>query len=337
MTLLDMVRIWWRLRLGKPVGLSIDITDRCTLSCAGCYMKWYEPGGDLPLERWEEIIRSFPESERMFCAWTGGEPLLRAGDVRALSRHFRWSWVATNGTLPIPDLPRTTFFVSVDGPEEVHDSLRGGFSEIVRNVTPRCYIACTVRRENRAPELLRELVEFWRGRARGIVFGFLTPRRERPATQRRATEGTEGTEGNDSAVPRRLVRRSASVLSVTSVADVVESESLGREERHAVVKTLRELKREFGGFILGVPGQITDCARTAWGEHCPAEALLVTFDAAGRRKRPCTLGSEVDCTRCGCAVPAFLRRVRRLHVPTLLGVSGLFREFSHRGHRDHRG
>ena len=322
MTLFEMLRVWWRLGALKPIGLSIDITDRCPLSCAGCYMKWYERNEDLPLGRWEEIITAFPASERAFCAWTGGEPLLRAGDIRALSRHFRWSWIATNGTLPIPDIPRTTVFVSVDGPKEIHDSLRAGWDEIVRHVRPEHYVACTVRRENSAPGTLRELTEFWREKARGIVFGFLTPRR-----QRLATEDTEVTEGNNSATPRRSPCRSGSVLSVTSVADAVEGASLDRDERARVAATLRGLRREFGSFVLGVPGQVTDCARTAWRgkEKCPAAAVLVTFDAGGRRKKPCTLGNDVDCSRCGCAVPAFLRRVRRLDPRTLFDVAGLFR------------
>jgi MoaA/NifB/PqqE/SkfB family radical SAM enzyme len=283
MSLLEMALVWWRLWRLKPIGLSIDITDRCPLSCAGCYMRWYDRNDDLPLGRWEDIIRGFPPLERMFCAWTGGEPLLRADDIRVLSRHFRWNWVATNGTLPIPDLPRTTVFVSVDGPEEIHDSLRGGWRELVKHVRITHYVACTVRRENSAPEVLRELAEFWRRRARGIVFGFLTP-----------PKGDETT-------------------------------TLDREERERVVRTLREVKRQLGGFILGMPGQVTDCARTSWGETCPAEAALVTLGAGGRRKTPCTLGDDVDCARCGCAVPGFLRRVRKLDVRTLVDVSALFR------------
>ena len=308
MNLLDMLLVWWRLLFLRPVGLSIDITDRCPLSCAGCYMRWYDRNDDLPLERWEEIIQGFPPSERMFCAWTGGEPLLRADDIRALSRHFAWNWVATNGTVPIPDLPRTTVFVSVDGPEEIHDSLRGGWRELVKHVRPEHYVACTVRRENGAPEVLRELVQFWRGKARGVVFGFLTPRVVRTTSLTRP-----GRKGSDTG-------------------------TLDRVEREGVVRTLRELRREFGSFILGMPGQVTDCAapsgprrdrpdraRTSWGATCPAEATLVTFGASGLRKTPCTLGNDVDCTRCGCAVPGFLRRARRLHVPTLFGVSALFR------------
>ena len=295
MNLSQMLHVWWRLRFGRAVGLSIDITDRCTLSCTGCYMKWYGRNEDLSLERWEDIVRSFPSRERAFCAWTGGEPLLRADDIRALSRHFRWSWVATNGTLPIPKIPQTTVFVSVDGPREIHDSLRGGWSDIVKHVRPEHYIACTVRRQNCAPEALRELTRFWHERARGVVFGFLTPQKGR------------------------------------------ENETLATEERWRVVETVRELRREFGAFVLGVPGQLDDCARTAWGVRCPAASALVALDARGRRKKPCVLGGEVECGACGCAVPGFLRRVRRLHVPTLAGVAGLFREFSHRGHRGHRG
>ena len=316
MNLLEMLRVWWRLEALKPIGLSIDITDRCPLSCAGCYMKWYRRNEDLPLERWEEIITAFPASRRTFCAWTGGEPLLRADDIRSLSRHFCWSWIATNGTLPIPDIPRTTVFVSVDGPKEIHNSLRGGWDEIVRHVRPEHYVACTVRRENCAPDTLRELTEFWRGKARGIVFGFLTPQRQRLFSPRRhGVHGERKRRGH-------AYRSSPSPSLRASVVDVLD-----RDERARVVATLRELRREFGRFVLGVPGQVTDCARTAWRgrENCPAAAVLVTFDADGRRKKPCTLGAEVDCSRCGCAVPAFLRRVRRLDPRTLFDVARLFR------------
>jgi hypothetical protein len=52
---------------------------------------------------------------------------------------------------------------------------------------------------------------------------------------------------------------------------------------------------------------------------------LTAFDASGRRKSPCTLGPDVDCATCGCAVPGFLRRVGRLHPSTLLEVVSLFR------------
>ena len=49
-----------------------------------------------------------------------------------------------------------------------------------RHVTPACYVACTVRRENSSPEALGELARYWHGRARGSVFGFVTGRRGRP-------------------------------------------------------------------------------------------------------------------------------------------------------------
>ena len=282
MTFFEMTRAWWRLRGLKPIGLSIDITNRCPLSCSGCYMKWYGSEADLPRERWEEIITAVPERERLFCAWTGGEPLLRADDIRALSRHFRWTWVATNGSVPIPDLPRTTFFVSVDGPPEVHDSLRGGWADVAKHVTPECYIACTVRRENSRAETLRELARYWHGKARGIVFGFVTGRRGHA------------------------------------------EETLPYDERARVLATVKELRRELGPFVLGARGQLIDSSRTAWRGRCPAAATLVTYDVRGERKGPCTLGPDVDCDACGCAVPGFLGRVRRLSPATVGEVARLF-------------
>jgi organic radical activating enzyme len=244
-------------------------------------MRWYPRDEDISLERWKEIIAAFPAGTRHFCAWTGGEPLLRASDIAELSRLFRWNWIATSGTVAIPDIPHTTVFVSVDGPQRVHDEVRSGWDDVVRNVRPDHYIACTLQRRNSDPELLREHVGYWRSRAAGMVFGFLTPR------------------GDD-------------------------ERSLDRAERATVLAELGNLRRRYGRFVIGVPGQLADSVATAWAPTCPAETSLVTFDARGRRKRPCTLGPDVDCSRCGCAVPGFLRRVMRLHLGTLLDVTGLF-------------
>jgi organic radical activating enzyme len=283
MSLFQMMAVWMRLFFRRTVGLSIDITDQCPHSCPGCYMRWYPKGNDLPLKRWREIIESHPARSRYFCAWTGGEPLLRADDIAELSQLFGWNWIATSGTIPIPDIPRTTVFVSVDGPAEIHNRVRGRWSDVAANVRSDHYVACTVQKKNCSPDVLREHVDFWSTRAAGMVFGFLTPQK-----------GDEG-------------------------------KSLSHEERADVLATVRDLRRRYGRFVIGAAGQLKDCSGTTWHPGCPAEASLVTFDAQGNRKTPCTLGPDVDCGRCGCAVPGFLSRVRWLHPWTLRDVVRLFR------------
>ena len=121
------------------------LTERCNLACKHCYQE----GG-----RAEELARSeiddvLEEIDGMFEAWsetygvplapsfniTGGEPLLRPEliDILAEIRKRTYeTFLLTNGTLidrdrarDLADLGIAGVQVSIEGCEEVHDSLRG--------------------------------------------------------------------------------------------------------------------------------------------------------------------------------------------------------------------
>ena len=129
-------------RLGSPFKLSYAVTYRCNLKCRMCNIWNKEPaGGELGPD---DIGRLFSRPHQVY--WlgiTGGEPFLRqdlpelVDAALAPSPGLRALHFATNGTLTprIAHLVEATrkkygelkmvFTLSVDGPPELHDRIRG--------------------------------------------------------------------------------------------------------------------------------------------------------------------------------------------------------------------
>ncbi len=111
--------------------LLVHVTDRCTLRCRHCYVGPPE-GRDLPLA---DILRAADEHaalQGLRFIVTGGEPTIhpqfRLLNERLPAYPFR-SILLTNGTTIDRDLARSLRFhevqVSLDGPEDAHDAVRG--------------------------------------------------------------------------------------------------------------------------------------------------------------------------------------------------------------------
>jgi MoaA/NifB/PqqE/SkfB family radical SAM enzyme len=127
-----------------PVSLSLNLTRRCNLKCRMCEqhrhqsrsstaLSWYDPARELPLAAWQDLLDQVA-SFRPRLYLTGGEPLLyphfpeliREAKKRRFLLHLQ-----TNGTL----LDRAAdqlvaagvemVTVSLDGPAEIHDRVRG--------------------------------------------------------------------------------------------------------------------------------------------------------------------------------------------------------------------
>lgn len=121
------------------------LTERCNLRCLHCYQK-DQPTGELSFDQIGAVIAEVSE---MVEAWseaydipfslsyniTGGEPYLRKDlfeiieDIHARSTDF---YILTNGTLISRDVALRTaesgtkgVQVSLEGPEPVHDAIRG--------------------------------------------------------------------------------------------------------------------------------------------------------------------------------------------------------------------
>ncbi len=121
--------------LGKPYKLTFAVTYACNSRCSYCGIWKRKPGNELSLEEIREIGRKSP-----FIKWlnlTGGEPFLRKDLPEIVFSFPRASLLnlTTNGLVrSVPDTleriregfkGRIVLTVSLDGPPEVHDRIRG--------------------------------------------------------------------------------------------------------------------------------------------------------------------------------------------------------------------
>ena len=128
---------------GPPLQLTFFITSRCNLRCQHCFY-WKELDSDhsheLRIDEIENIAQSLPRL--LVLSLTGGEPFVRR-DIKEIYDTFvkftrpHIVTISTNGYYRdrmndmIPQMlekyPKTNFYIylSIDGPEEVNDKIRG--------------------------------------------------------------------------------------------------------------------------------------------------------------------------------------------------------------------
>lgn len=115
----------------RPLFVGWCITNRCNLQCAYCH-SWKKTVTELNPAQAKKIIVSLAKRGTKVIRFTGGEPLLREdlADLIALSKSLGiWTTVATNGLLVPSKIKGLKMVdkvaVSIDGPERIHDALRG--------------------------------------------------------------------------------------------------------------------------------------------------------------------------------------------------------------------
>ncbi|HOI95373.1 MAG TPA: radical SAM protein [Syntrophobacter fumaroxidans] len=137
-----------------PGEITLDLTRRCNLKCAMCTqirhtaeippeLSWYDSGRELPLSKWIDVLDQVT-AFRPRLHITGGEPLLYPGFrelIREAKRRRFFTRVTSNGTLLagmadlLVSLGVEVVSVSLDGPEEVHDRIRGVAGAFRRTTT----------------------------------------------------------------------------------------------------------------------------------------------------------------------------------------------------------
>jgi MoaA/NifB/PqqE/SkfB family radical SAM enzyme len=129
---------------GPPVLVSLNLTRRCNLKCHMCQqyrgdvgdssdLTWYDARDEMPLSEWIKVLDDVAD----FKPWisiTGGEPTLyphlRELIVAQRERGLPGD-ITTNGqTLEnfadfLVEQEVSLVFVSIDGPEQTHDRIRG--------------------------------------------------------------------------------------------------------------------------------------------------------------------------------------------------------------------
>lgn len=250
---------------------TFDLTGACPLACKHCYFfAAGAPPPDLDDRAFLEKLSALQKSRQFKSAlWVGGEPLLRPSLLREAMRLFPRNAIITSGAVPIPGNLGAGLLVSLEGPKEVHDALRGqgafetALGHLARLPAGSFGLVTTLTRSSvTAIEALPALVK--EARALGVLVGFYV-----------------GGEGD---------------------ANRVDGES----REHAVDRLLR-LCRTHPGTLLNTPaslelfrpGKVASIAQS-----CIYVERAVAFDVRLEPKPPCTYGPAASCDSCGCPVVA---------------------------------
>lgn len=283
-----------------PAAL-VNVTNACNLSCSHCFVfradnpnRPQDKMDDATLLAQLEMLRDRHGIRSML--FMGGEPMIRRDLVLEAMQLFEKSSIVTNGTYGIPSVPGHLVTVSLDGPRELSDSIRGEgvFDRVERAIRARdpedgttVMLQMTVTRSNEAGlEEFVEQVKEWP--ISGIAFTFYVPTR------------------NDT-------------------SDLTWPDL---RERDAVVDRVIRLKQRYPWLIKSNIGALelmkSDVCLESTGEHgenCLMRRTLPLYMGEGGNfeRTFCCYGNDVDCTRCGAYSvfnAEFHRRLGR-HEPTL--------------------
>src|SRR6185503_12211497 len=118
-------------------SLDLEVTRRCNLRCDHCFVGWSRGWeADLPLD---VALAAIEEGAGLFQVLhlTGGEPFSYKGIFTLIEAAVQHGYpevlINTNGTLLTPEViarlaahrPKVGLSVSLDGPAEIHDRIRG--------------------------------------------------------------------------------------------------------------------------------------------------------------------------------------------------------------------
>lgn len=259
----------------------VNVTNRCTLKCRTCFIYREGNPSEHPGKLSEEMdkqtmlktLEMLRDKHRInTMVWMGGEPMLRKDVLREGVKLFEENTVVTNATIDLIDLGKIIYVVSLDGPEEINDSVRGkgSFKRVMRTLgripepfEPTIQVQCVVNRENEdhLEELLKSVIDT---RADGLVYSFYVPRRNDTTTL--AWKSLEG--------------------------------------REPAVRRVMELKNKYPKFVwnslesleLMLPANAKEIT-----DNClPKQFLLPLYLNGKEFEVPfCCTGNDVDCDMCG--------------------------------------
>ena len=204
--------------------------------------------------------------------WMGGEPMLRPDVLRDGVKIFQKNTITTNGTIDLIDFPGCTYVVSLDGPPEINDAIRGegSFDKVMKTISKvptdfgakvMCQCVVTKSNEDHLEEVVKLLMP---SRFEGMTFSFYSPPRDDTSD---LTWGTT-------------------------------------ERRDKAVLEVMRLKKKYPAFIWnkqrGLELTLSENAK-AVTDNCPSMKFVMPLYLEGSEfVHPfCCYGNDVDCDLCG--------------------------------------
>ncbi len=268
----------------------MPLTDVCNLQCKHCVVA-NSGRGNYSLAQIEELMRCFYQKGVRILYLQGGEIMTwREGDLgpndvirRAKEMGFFRVAAVTNGTLGLPTAA-DLIWVSLDGSEQVHDSIRGqgAFSRVMDTLRAsnhrRLNLNMTINRFNRGEveavaRIAREVPQ-----VHGVSFNFHTPYPE--------------------------------------VADL----ALSLDERRKVIDQILNLKKQ--GFpVLNTAAGLKAMQVNKWKRPVPVINLVEKgqiYECCWGKDQPGV------CDKCGYGVIAELSQILSFNLPTIIESLELF-------------
>ncbi len=274
-----------------PGIVNFDITSRCNLNCEHCYWrKTYDPDKEYSDAEWIRIFTEFRQKGVRSAFLTGGEPSLRLDVIRAAYDIFDSITIVSNGIIPIPADIKTRIFVSIDGPREIHNRIRGGnvFDKIMDNIRGDKRVVLTPTLTSTNFIYIEELVQITRdAQVEGITF---------------STYASHEAE-NDPLL-------------------------LHGETLNMAAEKLKNVWKNNKDIVLLSPKIINQFLTKDFHKKCYLRdrKKIVSYDAQLRQKEPCVLGAGVNCATCGCIVPIMAYTMSRADARSWLIFDRLYSE-----------
>jgi len=163
-------RFSWLLkaRSSPPETVNIYPTNRCNLKCSMCFVRLQKPEPEMEIEKWIEIIDQI-KTFRPRIHLSGGEPFFYQ-KISPLTTYIKQNdlflAITTNGTYlneyaeEIVNMKVNRINISIDGPKEIHDKIRGVEGTFDRVVDGLKKVAA-LRGNSRLPEIqIHSMINF---------------------------------------------------------------------------------------------------------------------------------------------------------------------------------
>jgi len=175
-------------RYKKPLISSFKLTNRCTLKCLHCPFWRSNEILELKYDEIAVILQKLYRDGIKIVIFEGGEPLIwkdgKAGkdinDVIEMAKElFYYIGVTTNGTVELSNIESDIVFVSIDGLQKTHDTIRGkSFDRIIENIktnknTKKIIANICINNINRKE--IPDLIKFLNDITHGITIQFFYP------------------------------------------------------------------------------------------------------------------------------------------------------------------